>query len=125
MPPVQAHMTITGTPDLGADGKDYRANSVHAPFPKNQHPSPREGAWFGGGQPTKHRLRCNPRGTMMNANFNPQAAAEQARQNYRDATAQLGLNTSIPESRIGLAMVIGWILIASGLAYYWAHISLR
>ena len=23
----------TGTPDLGADGKDYRANSVHAPFP--------------------------------------------------------------------------------------------
>ena len=61
----------------------------------------------------------------MNANFNPQAAAEQARQNYRDATAQLGLNTSIPESRIGLAMVIGWILIASGLAYYWAHISLR
>ena len=24
---------------LGADGKDYRANSVHAPFPKNQHPS--------------------------------------------------------------------------------------
>ena len=60
----------------------------------------------------------------MSANFNPQAAAEQARQNYRDATAQLGLNTSIPESRIGLAMVIGWMLIASGLAYYWAHISL-
>ena len=26
----------TGTPDLGADGKDYRANSVHAhPFPTN------------------------------------------------------------------------------------------
>jgi hypothetical protein len=24
---------------LGADGKDYRANSVHAPFPENQHPS--------------------------------------------------------------------------------------
>jgi phasin len=35
---------------------------------------------------------------MMNANSNPQAAAEQARKNYRDSTAQLGLNTSIPES---------------------------
>ena len=31
-------MSDTGTPDLGADGKDYRANYVHAPFPeKNQH----------------------------------------------------------------------------------------
>jgi hypothetical protein len=29
---VKAHMFITGTPDTGADGKDYRANSVHAPF---------------------------------------------------------------------------------------------
>src|SRR6476646_5475025 len=35
---------------------------------------------------------------MMDANSNPQAVAEQARKNYRDATAQLGLNTSIPES---------------------------
>ena len=34
----------------------------------------------------------------MNANFNPQAAAEQASKNYRASTAQLGLNTSIPES---------------------------
>ena len=25
----------TGTPDLGADGTDYRANSVHAPFPEH------------------------------------------------------------------------------------------
>src|SRR4030095_2767716 len=32
IPSVEAHMTITGTPDPGADGKDYRANSVHAPF---------------------------------------------------------------------------------------------
>jgi phasin len=35
---------------------------------------------------------------MMNATSNPQAAAEQARQNYRASTAQLGFNTSIPES---------------------------
>jgi hypothetical protein len=34
----------------------------------------------------------------MNATSNPQAAAEQALKNYRDSTAQLGLNTSIPES---------------------------
>jgi hypothetical protein len=32
MPSVNAHMLTTGTPDLGADGKDYRANFVHAPF---------------------------------------------------------------------------------------------
>ena len=24
---------------LGADGEDYRANFVHAPFPENQHPA--------------------------------------------------------------------------------------
>ena len=30
----QGHMSITGTPDLSADGKDYRANFVHAPFPE-------------------------------------------------------------------------------------------
>jgi phasin len=37
----------------------------------------------------------------MTATFNPQAAAEQARQNYRDVTTQLGhlgLNTSVPEA---------------------------
>jgi phasin len=37
----------------------------------------------------------------MNATSNPQAAAEQARKNYRDMTAQLshlGLDTSIPET---------------------------
>jgi hypothetical protein len=35
---------------------------------------------------------------MMNTNSNSQAAAEQASKNYRASTAQLGLNTSIPES---------------------------
>ena len=34
----------------------------------------------------------------MDATSNPQAAAEQASKNYRASTAQLGLNTSIPES---------------------------
>ena len=34
----------------------------------------------------------------MNATSNPQAAAEQASKNYPASTAQLGLNTSIPES---------------------------
>ena len=34
----------------------------------------------------------------MNAIANPQAASEQASKNYRASTAQLGLNTSIPES---------------------------
>ena len=37
----------------------------------------------------------------MTATFNPQAAAEQARQNYRDVTTQLGhlgLDTSVPEA---------------------------
>ena len=34
----KAHIFDTGAPDVGADGKDYRANSVHAPFPdKSQH----------------------------------------------------------------------------------------
>ena len=31
----KAHIFDTGPPDVGADGKDYRANSVHAPFPTN------------------------------------------------------------------------------------------
>jgi phasin len=42
----------------------------------------------------------------MNAISNPQAAAEQARKNYRDVTTQLGrlgLNTAIPEGVRALA----------------------
>ena len=35
---------------------------------------------------------------MMNANFNLQAAAEQASKKYHASMAQLGLNTPIPES---------------------------
>jgi len=45
-------MTITGTPNLGADGKDHRANFVHAPFSeKSVRQAPLAGAWFGGCQP--------------------------------------------------------------------------
>ena len=35
---------------------------------------------------------------MMNTNSKPQAAVEQASKNYLASTAQLGFNTSIPES---------------------------
>jgi hypothetical protein len=34
IPSVNAHICLTGTPDLGADGRDYRADFVHAPFPE-------------------------------------------------------------------------------------------
>jgi hypothetical protein len=36
-------MTITGTAELGADGKDYRANSVHAPLSGNSQQSSARG----------------------------------------------------------------------------------
>jgi len=45
----------------------------------------------------------------MNATSNPQAAAEQARKNYRDVTTQLGqlgLDTSVPEAV--RAMAVKW-----------------
>ena len=32
MQSVKSHISMTGTRTLGADGKDYRANFVHAPF---------------------------------------------------------------------------------------------
>jgi hypothetical protein len=31
----KAYCSNTDTPNLGADGKDYRADSVHAPFPEH------------------------------------------------------------------------------------------
>jgi hypothetical protein len=79
MPLLKAHMTITGTPDLGADGKAYRANFVHAPFPEKSalRPPPAD---KGSGVVSQNRLqvamRCNRKRPMMNAN--PQTAAEQA-----------------------------------------------
>jgi hypothetical protein len=38
IPSVNAHIVVTSTPDLGADGKAYRANFVHAPFPEKSAP---------------------------------------------------------------------------------------
>ena len=73
--------------------------SCTPPFPKNQHHN----------RPTDRvrcchllsRLRCNPRGTVIATTFNPQAAADQARNAYRSVTAQLdllALDTAIPEA---------------------------
>ena len=60
---------------LGADGKDYRANSVHGPLPQiSTQAPPSTGAWFGDCQPAIYQ-----RGTTMNATSNPQAAADEAR----------------------------------------------
>ena len=39
----KAHIFDTGPPDVGADGKDYRANSVHAPLSGNSQQSSARG----------------------------------------------------------------------------------
>jgi hypothetical protein len=66
------------------------------PFPKNQQAKRPLRVWFGGCQPTK--IACDvPRG-KMNATSNPQAAAEQARKNYRDVTTH---DMSVPEASHG------------------------
>jgi phasin len=57
------------------------------------------GAWSSGCQPANRQL-------LMNATHNPQAAADQARDAYRNVTAQLGLlglNPAIPEGVRSLA----------------------
>ena len=100
--------------ELGADGKDYRANFVHAPFPKIlssrvpgvSRPAAQVSALGSRALgPANSRLRRNAkpyqRDTVMTATFNPQAAADQARNAYRNVTAQLGLlalDTAIPEA---------------------------
>ena len=48
----------TGTPDLGADGKDYRANFVHAPFPEILSSRALSEPQDSRLQPAKHRLRA-------------------------------------------------------------------
>ena len=59
----KAHIFDTGPPDLGADGKDYRANSVHAPFPdKSQRGAPPCGLKARSFQVAASRL-VTPRGT--------------------------------------------------------------
>ena len=51
-------MSITGTPDLGADGKDYRANFVHAPFPEILSSRALSEPQDSRLQPAKHRVRA-------------------------------------------------------------------
>ena len=59
----KAHIFDTGPPDVGADGKDYRANSVHAPFPdKSQRGAPPCGLKARSFQVAASRL-VTPRGT--------------------------------------------------------------
>ena len=55
---VNAHIFVTGTPDLGADGKDYRANFVHAPFPEILSSRALSEPQDSRLQPAKHRLRA-------------------------------------------------------------------
>ena len=90
----KAHIFDTGPPDVGADGRDYRANSVHAPFPdKSQHA---ERPLAGRGQPPR-----NPRGTIMNAVYNPEVAADKAHERYPKGNGQfeaLTLDTAFPET---------------------------
>jgi hypothetical protein len=98
-PLLKAHMSITGTPDPGADGRDYRAHFVHALSRTSQPEHHLHARRHAASQPA---IDCDvtPEGTFMSATYNPQAAADQARTAYRNMTAQLGhlgLDTAIPE----------------------------
>ena len=64
IPPANAHIFITGTPDLGADGKEYRANFVHAPFAENQYAKRRLKRSMVRRLPACETFsRCDPKGT--------------------------------------------------------------
>ena len=98
-------MCTTSTPNWALTVKDYRADFVHAPFPEIL--SSRMPRFS---RPAARSLRRNAkpynisrttRDTVMTATFNPQAAADQARDAYRNVTAQLGLlalDTAVPEA---------------------------
>ena len=89
-------MSITGTPDLSADGRDYRANFVHAPFPeKSVRQAPSYAEHGSAAASPKHRSLCDPKRHTMIATFNPQTAAEQGRKNYRDVTTP---DAPVPET---------------------------
>ena len=97
----KAHILDTGPPDVGADGKDYRANSVHAPFPTNlstrSAPCGLKARSF---QAAASRL-VTPRGTIMNAVYNPEVAADKAHERYPKGNGQfeaLTLDTAFPET---------------------------
>jgi hypothetical protein len=86
-----------GKLDLGADGKDYRANSVHAPFLENLSTS---NALYG------LKAQGLARGSTMNDTSNPQVAIEKARDTYRKTAAQfeeLTRDTEVPEAMRALA----------------------
>ena len=88
--------TATGTPDLGADGKEYRANFVHAPFPENQYAKRRLKRSMVRRLPACETFsRCDPKRHVMDATSNPQTAAEQARKNYQDVTTP---GAAVPEN---------------------------
>jgi hypothetical protein len=100
-------MSITGTPNWALTVKDYRANFVHAPLSGNSQQSSARGFEAHGAVLEALRIVAyaatpsrTTRDTVMTATFNPQAAADQARDAYR-VTAQLGLlalDIAIPEA---------------------------
>jgi hypothetical protein len=101
-------MSITGTPNWALTVKNYRANFVHAPLSGNSQESSARGFEAHGAVLEALRIVAyaatpsrTTRDTVMTATFNPQAAADQARDAYRNVTAQLGLlalDTAVPEA---------------------------
>jgi len=89
--------------EMGADGKDYRANFVHAPFPEilssrvplSARGPRRESAARSRAQVRAPRTTRNPRGAIMTATSNLQTASEQVRKNYRDVTIP---DAALPET---------------------------
>ena len=85
----------------GADGRDDRTDYVHGPFPKFSAVERSQSLRIREPAKTARACAVTPRVTIMAATFNPQTAADQARNAYRNVTAQLGLlalDTAIPEA---------------------------
>jgi len=108
MPSLEPTYVILARRTLGADGKDYRADYVHAPFPEKISSTivpPDRGRRLSACEIVcKSPAAMTQRGTIMNAN--PQAAADQARAAYRhtmDQLGNLGLDTAVPEGVRALA----------------------
>ena len=66
---------MTGTPTRGADGKDYRANFVHAPFSEKSARRAPSRSRPAASQPEEKRPWLDPNRYFMTATNNPQAAA--------------------------------------------------
>ena len=83
---------------LGADGKDYRADYVHAPFPKisTQHHDCPLRVRVRRLSSLRKSLCSNPERYFMTVPHNPKAAADQARAAYRRTTDQLATSVSRP-----------------------------